>query len=81
MRADVQIASSFALTFGVPLVLAIRELVVLRRGGGWFPRADVPPEPVPDPPRQRDLPACLRPPFGGSPDGGERVGERELELA
>ena len=79
MRADVQIASSFALTFGVPLVLAIRELVVLRRGGGWFPRDDVPPEPVPDPPRLRDLPACLRPPFGGAPEVRQK--ERELELA
>jgi hypothetical protein len=46
------------LTFGVPLLLAVRELVVLRRGssgGGFGDWRDAPPRP-PMPPQ---LPPCL----------------------
>ena len=66
MAPSVQALLSGALTFGVPLMLAVRELVVLRRAdrgpGGGFER---PREPVPIPPppgREPDLPplpACL----------------------
>ena len=51
---------SGALTFGVPLVLAVRELRELRRPprGGWNPPA---PDPQPTPPRPRPLPDCLIP--------------------
>lgn len=56
---------SSVLTFGVPLVLAFRELLVLRRGGGrggsWErdrPR-DTPPAPLPA--GGKPLPDCLVP--------------------
>lgn len=49
---------SGAMTFGGPLVLAIRELVVLRRP----PRGgDGPPGRRPLPPTPKPLPDCLRP--------------------
>ncbi len=51
---------SGALTFGAPLALAIRELVVLRRpppGSGWNGRRLDPVEPTPPKP----LPDCLIP--------------------
>ena len=39
MSPGVQILLSGALTFGVPLILAARELIILRRGGSgsWPP--------------------------------------------
>jgi hypothetical protein len=66
MRPEVQIFLSGCLTFGVPLVLAIRELVLLRRhdGDDW-PR-DRPPEDTPKP-----LPPCLLVPFQTSPPPAE----------
>jgi hypothetical protein len=53
MRADVQAILSCSLTFGVPLVLALRELKLLRRGGGWSP------DRIPDDETPRPLPPCL----------------------
>ncbi len=63
MAPDVLIVLSGSLTLGVPIVLAIRELRALRRGGGgWRPD---PPPPVPPPSPQggggRPLPDCLIP--------------------
>ncbi len=55
---------SGALTFGVPLAVAVREMIVLRRRdrGAWpgDPPIDVQPKPIPPdaPPR---LPECLIP--------------------
>ncbi len=51
---------SGALTFGAPLALAVRELIVLRRpprGGGWNGKWVNPVEPMPPKP----LPDCLIP--------------------
>ncbi len=56
---------SGALTFGVPLLLAVHELVALRRegrGSGGYddPREDAPPPPLPGcEPDLPSLPACL----------------------
>lgn len=55
---------SGALTFGVPLVLAMRELFELKRrdGGGWEGDGPVPPKPPPSPSTgQKPLPDCLIP--------------------
>jgi hypothetical protein len=55
MHPNLQITLSFALTFGVPVAVAARELIVLRRGNpgeGW--------RRLPDPiPRPKPLPPCL----------------------
>ena len=59
MTPDTQILLSGALTFGVPLAFAVRELVVVRRpprGGGGGP-----PAPAPAPPKPKPLPDCLIP--------------------
>jgi hypothetical protein len=64
-----QILCSGALTFGAPLLLALRELMVLRRhrdDDGWEKVAE-PPPPAPKP-----LPECLIP---------KRMPQRERELA
>lgn len=70
MTQAAQILLSGALTFGVPLALAVRDLMNLRRdsGGGSWP---TPPEPTPPPPNagsptqrpplRKELPACLIP--------------------
>lgn len=60
MSPDTFVILSGALTFGAPLALAIRELVVLRRpprGAGWSGPRSEPPEPQPPKP----LPDCLIP--------------------
>jgi hypothetical protein len=49
---------SGVLTFGVPLVVAVHELVVTKRGGGWRP------ERLPEPTPQKPLPPCLIPNLG-----------------
>ena len=56
MSPGVQIILSGVLTFGVPLMIAARELIVLRRGGAgsW---------PPPEPPRGPATP----PPFSWRP--------------
>jgi hypothetical protein len=65
-----QILLSGALTFGVPLVLAIRDLMALRRGRGgdtWPPQPETPPpgpqsgSPGSRPSVRKELPACLIP--------------------
>ncbi len=75
MTPEAQVLLSGALTFGVPLVLAARELVVLRRGrrGSWgpddpgsarpkpLPRRDGPSQKTTPKPVQKQLPACLIP--------------------
>jgi hypothetical protein len=67
MKPALVVILSGALTFGVPLAIAIWEVVVLRRkaNGRWRPDGPPPPEPpVPpmdSPPAQRPLPACLIP--------------------
>ncbi len=61
MTPETQILLSGALTFGVPLAFAVRELVVLRRpprGGGG---GGGPPAPAPAPPKPKPLPDCLIP--------------------
>jgi len=69
---------SGALTFGVPLALAVRELLDLKRRGGGNWDGDGPqPEPTPPPsPRgEKPLPDCLIPKLAPGPV--RRV--RELE--
>ena len=67
MSPATQVILSGLLTFGVPLLLAIRELIALRRwrdepGGG---DGRVEPQPLPLPPgggmATKPLPACLIP--------------------
>ncbi len=75
MAPATQIFLSGVLTFGVPLVLAVRELIVIRRRpSGGPPDDQPPPPPKPVPPNDtysRPLPACLIP---------QRRPERTLEL-
>lgn len=66
MAPATQILVSGALTFGVPLVLALRELVVINRKKNRRPPDDqLPPPPLrPTPPSDiytRPLPTCLIP--------------------
>jgi hypothetical protein len=58
MAPELQVILSGALTFGVPLAVAVRELIVTRRGGGWRP------ERLPEPRPQKPLPPCLIPTLG-----------------
>ena len=79
MDGTVQVLLSGALTFGVPLAIAVRELIILKRrdGNGWDGDGHRPVAPKPLPPMdQKPLPACLIPVL---PKGGVRV--RELEDA
>ena len=66
MTPGTHVFLSGLLTFGVPLALAVYELIALRRPGDGPGRPDAPrprdPEPPPPPGRQarsRPLPACL----------------------
>lgn len=64
MKPGTQIILSGALTFGVPLALAIRDLIVLRRPPGGFWRPEPPEARRPPPndggcPSRPALPACL----------------------
>lgn len=67
MSPSTQVLLSGALTYGVPLVLAIRELIALRRWkdqpGGPDGSAERGPPPLPagGVPAERPLPACLIP--------------------
>ena len=57
MSPGLFIILSGTLTFGVPLALALHQLVALRRGGGggWRPGRR------PEPPQPKPLPPCLIP--------------------
>lgn len=67
MSPQVQVVLSGALTFGIPLAFALRELAVLRRRRPAPRRPDdpgsrpSPTRPRDDSPGQRPLPACLIP--------------------
>ena len=64
MKPEMYIVLSGALTFGVPLALAVRELILLRRGGGgepWTRGGARETPPVPPPAGNRPLPDCLVP--------------------
>ena len=64
MDAKWHMLLSGTLTFGVPLALAVRELVLLRRprGGTWLGDGPRPTAPRPMPPdAPRALPDCLIP--------------------
>ncbi len=88
VQPALQVILSGTLSFGVPLVLAIGELLASGRpnprppdGNALRPIADVPP-PRPNGYGERPLPACLIPSLPLPPDGAvttERV--RELEPA
>lgn len=86
MEASTQVILSGLLTFGVPLALAFRELIVVRRPprGSWG--GDGPPGPTPAPPPPdttpqhiaplKPLPECLIPkPFS---DASYKPRVREL---
>jgi hypothetical protein len=84
MSPTTQVLLSGALTFGVPLVLAFRELHLLRRPGGkagWGGDPVTPPSPPPRPadgePPRKPLPDCLIVAAQGAP---LRLQEREREL-
>lgn len=80
MDGAVYVMLSGALTFGVPLGLAIRELIALKRrdGGGWEGDGPRPVAPKPLPyDWSKPLPDCLVPVL---PTGGPVRG-RELEDA
>jgi hypothetical protein len=64
MQAATQVMLSGFLTFGVPLIWAVREVIVLRRppSGSWPGDEPRPPEPQPLPPdAPKRLPECLIP--------------------
>jgi len=75
MRPELQAMLSGGLTFGVPLVLALRELAQLRRGsgGGWRPER--PPEDI----KPRPLPPSLLSAFEPQPKLHEPAVTRTLE--
>lgn len=79
MSPETQILLSGALTFGVPLALAVRELVLLRRhrGTGGAGPARTPAAPPPAPRPAATLPDCLVP--RPAPRPAKRA--RELEPA
>ncbi len=75
MDPAVQVICSMSLSFGVPLAIAVRELIMLRRGGGTRDRKL--PEPTPVAPissGSRPLPPCLIPQVPARP-----ARTRELE--
>jgi hypothetical protein len=65
MNPELMILLSGALTFGVPLVLAVLDLLAMRRssGGGGSPERARAPDtpPAPGPAGVRPLPDCLIP--------------------
>ena len=73
---EIQVVLSGTLTFGVPLLLAIHELAVLRRNPGQS-GPDRTPEPFPAP--RKPLPDCLIPKL--TPRSGDHspVPDRVLE--
>ena len=90
MESSTIILLSGALTYGVPILLAVRELVALRRhrdgpggpGGGRRPATPVPPKPRGGAPTApRPLPACLIEAARGAPAGSRPKVRPELETA
>ena len=88
MTQAAQILLSGALTFGVPIVLAVRDLMALRRGrggGNWPSPPEAPPpspnagsptmRPVLRPTLHKELPACLIPVRSQQPEQRPRVRE------
>lgn len=63
MTPGTHVFLSGLLTFGVPLALAVYELIALRRSGDGPGHPDAPRDPEPPPPgregHSRPLPACL----------------------
>ena len=64
MSPAMQVALSGGLSFGIPLVLAVREVIAMRRrprgsGGGPGPQPTPPPRPISG--GDRSLPVCLIP--------------------
>ena len=80
MNPDIQITLSLLLTFGVPLVLALRELLMLRYGGWGRRRYPAePPAPRPNDENSRPvLPASLIP---NLPPINQATREKVLELS
>jgi len=77
MDGTVYVVLSGAVTFGVPLVLAVRELLDLKRrdNGGWDGDGPPPFKPPPSPRTgQKPLPDCLIPKLPAGP-----IRARELE--
>lgn len=73
MQAGTQFFLSGVLTFGVPLAVAVRELIVLRRPdrGAWPGDEPKPPQPKPMPPTTpKTLPECLIPKLAPIPVQG-----------
>jgi len=75
MSPPTQVILSGLLTFGAPLALAIRELILLRRPPSSGP--GLPPAATPEPQRPKPLPHCLIP----RPIERPVVGTRTLEDA
>ncbi len=75
MAPGLQVILSGVLTFGVPLVVAVHELVVTKRGGGWRP------ERLPEPTPQKPLPPCLIPNLGPRPPIADAPRPKVLEDA
>ena len=77
MDSETFMMLSGALSFGAPLALAVRELLVLRRdgggGGSWKrdPAPDTPPPPAPA--GNKPLPDCLIPKPAPRPVARTRV--------
>ena len=86
MSPDVHILLSGALSFGVPLLLAVRELVVLGResGGparGGDSRETMPAAPPPsDEPSLPPLPPCLVQALRGEPGGHGESAPRRVRV-
>lgn len=84
MTPGTHVFLSGLLTFGVPLALAVYELIALRRPGDGPGRPDAPPDPEPPPGREahpRPLPACLIEAAWTDPAAAPARDERALEPA
>jgi len=75
MSPELQVILSGSLTFGVPLIVAVREIIVTKRGGGWRP------ERLPEPRPIKPLPPCLLPPPRPRPQHFDTPRPRVLEDA
>lgn len=75
MDPELYILLSGALTFGVPVALAVRELLLLRRGGdgSWGRDRARETPPAPTPAGDRPLPECLIPKRSPRPAARPRV--------